>query len=60
MKTGDETKREIARKCDWCGNALYVDQIEEMSNARGYGEYIMCEKCGNSNVISEVDLTREF
>lgn len=60
MKTGNESKREIARKCHWCNNTLYVDQIEEQTNARGYGEYIICEKCGNRNVISEIDLTREF
>lgn len=60
MKTADEIERKIARRCHWCDNILYVDQVEIQSNARGYGEYIMCEKCGNRNVICEVDLTREF
>ena len=43
-------------KCYWCDGKLNEEDIEELSNARGYGYYIKCEKCGNENVIQEVDL----
>lgn len=54
------TNRQVARKCHWCGETLYIDQIKVRGNARGYGQYIECEECGNNNVISETDLTREM
>lgn len=50
----------IARKCHWCGQDLYEKDIEELSNARGYGYYIICPNCENRNVIQEIDLTRDF
>lgn len=52
--------RQMVKKCHWCKTQLYADQIEEMGNARGFGEYIVCKKCGNRNIISETDLTREM
>lgn len=48
------------KKCHWCDNDLYEKDIEELSNARGYGYYVICNKCGNRNVIQEIDTTREF
>lgn len=50
-------ENKIVKKCHWCGNDLYEDEIEEMGNARGYGYYIICKECDNRNVIEEVDLT---
>ena len=50
----------IVRKCHWCGEDLYEKDIEELSNARGYGYYITCKNCGKQNVIQEIDLTREL
>lgn len=58
MKYTDE--RKIARKCYKCEETLYEDEIEELSNARGYGFYITCKNCGWRNVIQEIDLTREM
>lgn len=51
---------EIIRKCHWCKQDLYKKDIQELSNARGYGYYIICPNCENRNVIQEIDLTREF
>lgn len=50
----------VVRKCHWCGKELYEKDIEQLSNARGYGYYITCHNCGKENVIQEIDLTREF
>jgi len=50
----------IARKCHWCDEILYVKDIIELSNARGYGYYIICPKCNNRNVIQEIDLVGEI
>ena len=50
----------VIKKCHWCGEELYEKDIEELSNARGYGYYIICKKCEKQNVIQEIDLTREF
>ena len=51
---------EVIKKCHWCKQELYEKDIEEQSNARGFGYYIMCPNCGSINVIQEIDLTREM
>ena len=52
--------REFVRTCHCCEEPLYKDEIQERSNARGYGYYIDCSNCGTTNVIQEIDLTREL
>jgi len=53
-------EEKIIRKCHWCNESLYEKDIVEMSNARGYGYYIICPNCEQRNVIQEIDLTRDF
>lgn len=53
-------EREVVRTCRSCKEPLFKDEIEERSNARGYGYYIECPHCKTNNVIQEIDLTREF
>lgn len=53
-------EKKMIKKCHWCCNELYENEIEKLDNARGYGYYIFCKNCGNRNVIQEIDLTRDF
>ena len=53
-------EREVVRTCRSCKEPLFKDEIEERSNARGYGYYIICPNCKSQNIIQEIDLTREF
>lgn len=53
-------EREIVGICRSCKEPLFKDEIEERSNARGYGYYIECSHCKTNNVIQEIDLTREL
>lgn len=53
-------KRVVMRACRTCKKLLYEDEIQELSNARGFGYYIMCPECKTTNVIQEIDLTREM
>lgn len=55
-----DNKEKMVKKCHWCGNKLYEKDIIEQGNARGYGYYIICDKCNNRNVIQEIDLTENF
>lgn len=50
----------VVKKCHWCGNELHEKDIVKQWNARGYGYYIICDKCNNQNVIQEIDLTENF
>ncbi len=50
----------VVKKCHWCGNELHEKDIVKQGNARGYGYYIICDKCNNQNVIQEIDLTENF
>ncbi len=50
MTLGDETV-----KCAWCGENKIP--IKQKNNARGYGFYGCCPKCGKETVVEEVDLT---
>lgn len=54
------SKNEIKVKCNWCGNDLDIRNAYKAGNARGYGTYIKCEKCGKNKVLNEIDLTREM
>ena len=52
-------ERIMIRTCHTCKRPLYKDEIQELNNARGYGFYIVCPECRTTNVIQEIDLTRE-
>lgn len=56
----EEKKDKVLKKCHWCKQDLYEKDIQKLSNARGYGYYIVCPNCDNSNLIQEIDLTKEF
>lgn len=50
-------EKTIIGKCHWCNGDLYEEDKEEKSNARGYGIYVICDKCKAENVVEEYDLT---
>lgn len=60
LKMKQELCDDVVRKCRSCGKELYETDIEERSNARGYGYYVECPHCKTDNVIQEIDLTREL
>lgn len=60
MRESNEKQGKVIKKCHWCGTELYEKNIEELSNARGYGYYIICPDCKNRNVVKEIDLIRDF
>ena len=49
-------KDNIIKFCHWCKCGLKKEGMYKASNARGYGYYIDCPKCGKTNVVEEVDL----
>ena len=51
MQIKDETV-----KCKWCGEKRIP--VKQKSNARGYGFYGICPKCGKATVVEEVDTGR--
>lgn len=53
-------KKTVIGKCHWCNGDLYEEDKEEKANARGYGIYVICDKCKVENVIEEYDLTEVF
>ena len=42
--------------CIWCGQERIP--IKQKSNARGYGFYGCCPKCGKETVVEEVEESR--
>lgn len=52
-------KNKIKTKCHWCGNVLDMKNAYSAGNARGYGTYIKCNKCGKEKVLMKIDLIRE-
>ena len=50
----DETQLEDETvKCQWCGQERIP--IKQKSNARGYGFYGCCPKCGKETVVEEIE-----
>ena len=53
-------EKTVIGKRHWCNGDLYEEDKEEKANARGYGIYVICDKCKVENVIEEYDLTEVF
>lgn len=49
---------EMMTDCKWCGQKGIP--VYEKENARGYGYYGECPKCGRETVVEEVDLTQDM
>lgn len=52
-------EKTVIGKCHWCNGDLYEEDKEEKANARGYGKYVICDKCKVENVIEEYDLMED-
>lgn len=52
-------KNKIKTKCHWCGNDLDMKNAYSAGNARGYGTYIKCNKCGKEKVLIKIGLIGE-
>ena len=43
------------RRCDYCNTELKDEDIKYLSNARGFGYYIVCSNCGKEIAILEIE-----
>lgn len=49
----EENIKDETVKCVWCGQERIP--IKQKANARGYGFYGCCPKCGKETVVEEIE-----